>query len=167
MNLFRSMGVSASGLRANRLLIDAVSLNLANVQTTRTDEGGPYRKRKVIFSSPTQSQNFLEVLNRRLYTVTPLFRTHPHHFPFLTIHDVRKESEEAVKAELFVATEDYQLIYDPNHPDADGMGYIKLPNINVVEEMVNLLRALRNFEANITAFNASKDMVLKALEIGR
>ncbi len=161
------MGVSASGLRANRLVIDAVSLNLANVQTTRTDEGGPYRKRKVIFSSPTQTQNFLEVLNKRLYTATTLLRTHPNHLPILTSQYGGGEREDAVKAELFVGPEDYQLVYDPNHPDSDRMGYIKLPNINVVEEMVNLLRALRSFEANITAFNAAKDMVLKALEIGR
>lgn len=161
------MGVSASGLRANRLVIDAVSLNLANVQTTRTDDGGPYRKRKVIFTSPTQFQTFLEVLNKRLHTVTPLFKTHPHHFPFLTLQNDRMQKEEAVKAELFIVPEDYQLIYDPKHPDSDAMGYLKLPNVNVVEEMVNLLRALRNFEANITAFNAAKDMVLKALEIGR
>ncbi|MGQ9847463.1 MAG: flagellar basal body rod protein FlgC [Bacteroidales bacterium] len=168
MNLFRSMEISASGLKAQRLAIDAISLNLANIQTTKTDEGGPYRKRKAVFFSPHQSQSFREILDKSLFTVTPLLRTHPNHLNMLILpHGVMPDIREEVEAELYVSPDDYKLIFDPNHPDSDEKGYLRLPNINVIEEMVNLLNALRNFEANITAFNASKDMILKALEIGR
>jgi len=168
MNLFKAMEVSASGLRSQRLVIDSVSLNLANIQTTRTEEGGPYRRRRVVFSAPPQTQNFLEIFENRLGGMGNLRRTHPNHFPVLPLRLIRREEEwERVRAETVVSPEEYQIVFDPSHPDADEFGYLRLPNINLVEEMVTLLKALRNFEANVTAFNAAKDMFLKALEIGR
>lgn len=161
------MGVSAKGLQAQRAVIDAVSLNLANIQTTRTEDGGPYRRRRVIFSTPP-SNNFLEILEGRLGGGVLLYRTHPNHLPPLNIRFVEKEEGiEGVRAETWVGADEFQMVFDPMHPDADEFGYLRLPNINVIEEMVILLKALRNFEANITSFNSAKDMFLKALEIGR
>lgn len=167
MNLVQAMGVSAKGLQAQRMVMDTVSLNLANIQTTRSEEGGPYRKRRVIFSAPP-SQNFLETLEGRLGGIGLLYRTHPNHLPPLAIRFVEKGGGiEGVRAETWVGQDEFQMVFDPMHPDADEFGYLRLPNINVIEEMVILLKALRNFEANVTSFNAAKDMFLKALEIGR
>lgn len=161
------MGLSAKGLQAQRMVIDTVSLNLANIQTTRSEEGGPYRRRRVVFSA-SPPQNFLEILGGHLRGASLLYRTHPNHLPTLNIRFVEKEGEiEGVRAETWVGPDEFQMVFDPMHPDADEFGYLRLPNINVIEEMVMLLKALRNFEANVTSFNAAKDMFLKALEIGR
>jgi flagellar basal-body rod protein FlgC len=145
MDLFKSMGISASGLQAQRVMVNAISTNLANVHTTRTDEGGPYRRKQAIFSTSPLPQNFPELLSTRM-----------------------GQQPTGVKAEV---VEDFnkkgEMIYDPSHPDADESGVVYLPNVNVVEEMVSLLGAMRSYEANVTAFNTAKQMAMKALEIGR
>jgi flagellar basal-body rod protein FlgC len=145
MDLFKSMGISASGLQAQRVMVNAISTNLANVHTTRTDEGGPYRRKQAIFSTSPLPQNFPELLSTRM-----------------------GQQPTGVKAEV---VEDFnrrgEMIYDPSHPDADESGLVSLPNVNVVEEMVSLLGAMRSYEANVTAFNTAKQMAMKALEIGR
>ena len=145
MELFKSMGISASGLQAQRVMVNVISTNLANVHTTRTPEGGPYRRRQAIFSTSPLSQTFPELLSARM-----------------------GQQPTGVKAEVI---EDYnrkgEMIYDPSHPDADESGVVSLPNVNVVEEMVALLGAMRSYEANVTAFNTAKTMALKSLEIGK
>lgn len=168
MNLFRAMGLSANGLHAQRVAIDAISMNLANVQTTRTDEGGPYRRRQVVFSDSSMDQRFTEMFSKRIEMAGRPRTTHPNHFPRLDIPfgEDRKERS-GVQSEMMEDPSGYQMVYDPSHPDADEGGYLYLPNINVIEEMVNLMKAVRSYEANVTAFNASKSMALKALEIGR
>jgi flagellar basal-body rod protein FlgC len=145
MDLFKSMGISASGLQAQRVMVNVISTNLANVHTTRTDEGGPYRRKQAIFSTSPLSQNFQDLLSTRM-----------------------GQQPTGVKAEV---VEDYsrkgEMIYDPSHPDADESGVVYLPNVNVVEEMVSLLGAMRSYEANVTAFNTAKQMAMKSLEIGK
>lgn len=144
MDLFKAMEISASGLRAQRTRVEAISSNLANVATTRADEGGPYRRRETVFASDPISTPFSNLLAGSMGKDPP-----------------------GVKAEVVESEGEIKEIYDPSHPDADERGYVMLPNVNLVEEMVDLLSALRNYEANVTAFNSAKSMVMKALEIGK
>ena len=143
MGLFESMKVSASGLNAQRKVIQTVATNLANAHTTRTESGGPYLRKQAVLSEIPPGDGFAQVLNHRMGANLP-----------------------AVKAEVVEDTQGLKVVFDPSHPDADGSGTVTLPNVNVVEEMVDLLRATRNYEANVTAFNSAKSMALKALEIG-
>jgi flagellar basal-body rod protein FlgC len=145
MDLFRAMEISASGLNAQRTVTQAISMNLANIQTTRTGEGGPYVRRQAVLSPSPISSDFSGILTNRLN-------------PELM----------GVKADIQVDdTRSPQMVYDPSHPHADEYGYVALPNVNMLEEMVALLAAARSYEANVTAFNSAKSMVLKALEIGK
>lgn len=147
MSLFHSIDVSASGLTAQRLRMDAVSDNIANVNTTRTQAGGPYRRKIVVFESREPEKNFSDFLqnsmeNQRLGNGVRVVRIGEDSSPF-------------------------KMVYDPNHPDADARGYVRMPNVNIVTEMVDMISATRAYEANVTAVKASKDIALKALEIGR
>jgi flagellar basal-body rod protein FlgC len=145
MDLFTAMTVSATGLNAQRTVINVISTNLANAQTTRTEEGGPYRRKQALLSPAPPTGNFPEVLSR---TINPQVT--------------------GVKAEIVEGgSTDFKVIHDPAHPDADETGSVTLPNVNIMEEMVNLLRATRSYEANVSTFNAAKHMALKALEIGK
>jgi len=142
------MQISASGLQAQRVVIKVIAENMANAQTTRTEEGGPYlRKQAVLSPSPVPS--------------SPLS-------PFSHLLSSRM-GEEPVGVKVIDIQEDIygvKTVYDPSHPDADETGLVSLPNVNVMEEMVALLGASRVYEANVTAFNAAKTMTMKSLEIG-
>ena len=144
MDLFKTMEISASGLQAQRTMINVISMNLANVHTTRTVEGGPYRRKQTIFSLAPLPEKFRGLLYRRMGQEPP-----------------------GVKVDVVEDPRKLEMIFDPSHPDADETGYLFLPNVNVVEEMTNLLAALRSFEANVTVFNSAKNMALKSLEISR
>jgi len=168
MDLFKAMGISASGLHAQRVAINGISMNLANMQTTRAEGGEPYRKRRVVLSSHSVDQRFTDILLNKLQVAGHLRRTHLNHFPETTFSPWEmNEGMRGVNAELIVDPSGYKMIYDPSHPDADASGYVLLPDINPIEEMVALLLAVRSYEANVTAFNAAKTMALRALEIGR
>ncbi|MBM4340041.1 MAG: flagellar basal body rod protein FlgC [Deltaproteobacteria bacterium] len=168
MNIFRSMGISSGGLQVQRRVMDAISLNLANVQTTRGSGGEPYRRKRVVFSNGPVDLHFSEMLSGRLRMAGHLYRTHPDHFGRMEIGGRGLPAEEAtIQAATLDDLRPFQMVYDPSHPDADKDGYVFLPNINIVEEMVDMMRAVRSYEANITAFNAAKNMALRALEIGR
>ena len=143
-------------------------MNLANVHTTKTEEGGPYRRKRTVLSTIPVSQPFTEILSNRIEGVGRLKRSHPDHFPLAEILPRRMNLEkEGVSAEMIEDRKESKMIYDPTHPDADETGYVQTPNINLIEEMVDLMGAVRSYEANVTAFNAAKNMALKALEIGR
>jgi flagellar basal-body rod protein FlgC len=146
MNLFDSLQISASGLHSQRTVITVISENMANVHTTRTEEGGPYlRKRAILTPARIPSDSpFFELLNRRMGR-EPLG---------VKVLDVVQDSE------------GLKTLFDPSHPDADETGLVSMPNVNLMEEMVALLAASRVFEANVAAFNAAKTMALKSLEIG-
>ena len=145
MDFFNALHVSASGLSAQRLRMNLISANLANMNTTRTKTGGPYRRQDPVFSAQAPATSFREMLRNR-----------------------RKEMVKEV-AVIGIVQDRRQPIrrYDPQHPEADENGYVALPNINVMEEMVNMISATRSYEANVTAIKAAKDMALKALEIGQ
>ncbi len=140
--MFDVFSVSASGMEAQRIRMNIIASNLANVDTTRTPQGGPYRRRDVVFT--TDGDNFSRLLARGMDG---------------SLSGVRVVGVVEDKRPL-------KLVYDPGHPDADESGYVSYPNVNVVEEMVNMLSAVRSYEANVTAFKASRDMILRALEIG-
>lgn len=146
MSLFDAMGASSSGLSAQRLRMNVISSNIANINTTRTPSGGPYRRRETIFAALPSETNFLDELHSA-------------------------EKNDAVRHVKVVGiVEDGRapiMKYDPTHPDANEEGYVEMPNIDITEEMVNLMQSRRSFEASIAAFNATKNMALKALEIGK
>lgn len=146
MSFFSSMNSSASGLTAQRLRMDIISQNIANVNTTKTENGGPY-KRKVVMLEEQQDNKFSNVLD-----------------------DYMNEYNTSGGVKVSKIVEDskpFTKVYDPTHPDAREDGYVLMPNVNIIEEMVNMISANRSYEANITAINASKSMSSKALEIGR
>lgn len=141
MRLINSLGISASGLTAERLRMDLISGNIANINTTRTAEGGPYRRRVAVFAEQ------LEQALRRGSSIP--------------------QGKGVQVVGIMEDSSPPKLVYDPSHPDADEEGYVHLPNINIVNEMVDMITATRSYEANVTALNAGKSMALKALEIGR
>lgn len=145
MDLLKSMRISSSGLSANLKRIEATNSNIANAQTTRTAEGGPYRRKQVVLGSEPARDNFADVLEGEI--------------------DAQAQTVHAT--EVISANEPPILKFDPNHPDADEKGYVAMPNINVMKEMADLVTAQRAYEANITTLNTTKSMAMKALEIGR
>ncbi len=145
MNFFDSMRTSASGLTAQRLRMNLVSSNLANTDTTRTEQGGPYQRKEPVFAATPIQSAFGDVLQAELSNKPSE----------VNVVDVINDQREPL------------LKFDPMHPDADSRGYVSMPNINVMEEMVNMMTASRSYEANVTAISTSKNMVQKALEIGR
>ncbi len=148
MGLFNSFNISASALTAQRLRMDVISQNIANVNTTRTEDGTPYRRKTVVFQEKESEMSFSQYLSEQSRS------------RFLTGGGVR----------VTQITEDltpFKEVYDPSHPDADENGIVRMPNVEIVTEMVNMISATRAYEANITALNASKSMAAKALEIGR
>jgi flagellar basal-body rod protein FlgC len=146
MNFLSAMGVSSSGMSAQRFRMNIISSNIANAQTTRTPEGGPYRRRSVIFGALPAPRTFEEELRSQVKPHEPL------HAKVLGV---------AVDERPPV------LKYDPSHPDSNEEGYVAMPNVDPTEEMVNLMLATRSYQANVAAFNATKNMALRALEIGR
>jgi flagellar basal-body rod protein FlgC len=139
MDIFTTFDISASALKAQRIRLNTISSNLANVETTSTPEGGPYKKKSVYFQSKPIS--FKEELDSSLQGVE--------------VTKILEDSEEPKK------------MYDPSHPDAGADGYVAMPNISVLKEMVDMMSATRSYEANTTVIKSAKRMALKALEIGR
>lgn len=138
MGSFSSFDVSASGIYAQRVRLDIIAENVANAEATRTAEGGPYRRQRVAFKAA---------------------------------YDDAMGSGNGVKGvEVDGVVEDptdFRTVLDPGHPDADANGYVRMPNVNVVEEMVDMISATRAYEANVTALNAAKSMIASAIDIGK
>ena len=138
MGLFQSFNISASGMTAERFRTDVIAQNIANVTTTRTADGTPYRRKVVTFAEKRLTP-FDEMLNRQRYSYKG---------DGVKVTSVQEDT-----------TSDYIMEYDPAHPDADENGYVSYPNVNIVTEMTNLIDASRGYEANATAFEASKAIV--------
>ncbi|MFP4465468.1 MAG: flagellar basal body rod protein FlgC [Candidatus Goldiibacteriota bacterium] len=148
MSVFGAFAISASGLTAERLRMDVISNNIANVNTTQTLEGGPYQRQRVLFEPRGEKAQFL--------------------FPAFFDKSKQAENLKGVKVTGVInSPEPSKLVFDPGHPDADRTGYVKMPNVNIVKEMVDMISATRAYEANVTALNSAKTMANKALEIGR
>ncbi len=145
MDLFTSMQTSASALTAERTRMNLISGNLANANTTRTPEGGPYKRKDAIFAATPLEGQFGRVLDSA----------------------TRQQVRQVTVTEVVEDKNPPRMQYDPNHPDADAQGYVAMPNVNVVEEMTDMISATRVYEANVMAAQAAKNMALKTLELGR
>lgn len=147
MGYFSALETSASGLTAQRLRMDIISQNITNANTTRTDQGGPYRRKVVLFASREETKPFSE---------------------YLSGASREKLGLKGVRAVKIVEDRTpFRRVYEPGHPDADEDGYVLMPNVDIATEMVNMISATRAYEANVTAINATKAMAMKALDIGK
>ena len=145
MDLMKCIDVAASGMSAQRTRMNIISMNLANANTTRTADGTPYRRKTSIFETVPIDNSF-----------EAQFRD-----------SMERELCGVRVSDIVPVPGDFKKIFDPSHPDADENGYVYLPNVNLVQEMVQMLNANRSYEANATAIRAAKEMALRALEIGR
>ena len=141
MNFLKSLETSASGLYAQRKRMDIIASNLANIETTRTEKGGPYRRKMVVMRTKEMDQDFDKMFNSSVKGVQ--------------IEDIVEDQTP------------FKKVYNPSHPDADSDGYLYKPNVDLIVETTNMMMARRAFEANIAAIKATRQMVIKALEIGR
>ncbi len=145
MDFFDALHISSSGLSAQRLRMNLIAANLANMNTTRTKAGGPYRRKDPVFAAQAPAASFREMLGMRQREL----------LKEVAVVGIVEDSRPPIKK------------HDPTHPDADENGYVSMPNINLMEEMVNMISATRSYEANVTAIQSAKAMALKALEIGQ
>jgi flagellar basal-body rod protein FlgC len=150
MDLYRILTVSSAGMNAQRDRMSVVSGNLVNSETTRTPEGGPYRRRDIIFqAAPVEEENFSSLMT------VGVSQQWPSGILTVEVAGVRESSKAP------------RRVYDPEHPDADAQGYVFYPDINVMEEMADLMSAVRSYEANLAVFNATKGLVRRLLDFGR
>lgn len=138
MGIFDSFNINSSGLSLERIKLDTISTNIANVNTTRTENDGPYRRKEVVFEESLKQQ---------------------------TSNNVMKSY--GVKTTGILEDQEVKRVYQPEHPDSDEYGYLELTNVNLSDEMINMMNTLRTYEANASAFESSKNMMKKALEISK
>lgn len=143
MSIFNSMKINASGLTLERLKMDVISTNIANINTTRTEKGGPYCRKEVVFR-----ESLIDEKNK-------------------STGETKKKSFGVKVTGILEQEDSLRRVYDPRHPDADEEGYVLMPNVNLADEMIALLHTQRTYEANATALNASKSILKKALEISK
>jgi len=144
MNVFTAMEIAASGLNAQRTRMNVLASNLANARTTQTEEGGPYRRRDPVFRAVPVNQRIVDAKDAQ----------HAENAFMVEVPEIRQDEGPG------------QRVYDPAHPDADDDGYVEMPNVNVVEEMVNMITASRAYESNVTLMQSLKGMAQSALTIG-
>jgi len=144
MDIFQSLKTSASALQAQQIRLNTISSNLANIETTRTPEGGPYKRKAVVFKTTTDA-SFEKQLD----------------------HSLKGAVQGVEVSEIVTDNSPPKTLYDPSHPDADANGYVAVPDIDLLEEMADLMSATRSYEANVTVIKSAKRMALKALEIGK
>jgi len=144
--MFEALNISATGLTAQRLRMDVISENIANINTTRTTEGGSYKRKFTLFQeigAPGFDRLFQNALNAPALAAG------------VRVSEIAPDNSQGGR------------VYEPGHPDADADGYVTMPNVNIVEEMVDMISASRSYEANVTALNSSKAMIAKTMEISR
>jgi len=161
--IFRAMQISASGLSAQRQKMNSVASNIANVETSKTPEGGPYKRKKVSLSEVKDVKDFASYIEDQS---GKLRSTNPRHISggFSSISKKVEISEVSSKEETN-PDGPVKLVYDPSHPDADENGYVTLPNINIINEMVDMMDASRAYEANLSSMKTARDMADKALDM--
>ncbi|HBD63466.1 MAG TPA: flagellar basal body rod protein FlgC [Clostridiales bacterium] len=143
MSFLQSLNISGSGLTAQRLRMDIISENIANIDTTRTENGDPYRRKMVVLSSTSGFRNMM----------------------IKNISDYEADGVEVT--EILEDPGEFKLSYDPEHPDADENGFVRLPNVDSLKETIDMMESYRAYQANLAALNTMKQMAAKALEIGR
>ncbi|MCI1965309.1 MAG: flagellar basal body rod protein FlgC [Oscillospiraceae bacterium] len=148
MAFLSSLDISGSALTASRLRMDVISENIANASTTRTQAGGPYRRKMVVYRSADQKDSFRSLLDQKL--------------------EPDSQAMGGVQVEKIVEDQTpFNTVYDPSHPDADAQGYVQMPNVDVTKETMDMMSVTRAYSANINALGAVKNMAAKALEIGK
>ncbi len=165
IGMFSGLNISATALRAQRVRQNVIASNLANAETTRTSEGGPYRRQSVVLKAdPMEAEKKFVFAPEKLRG----FTSHEDHIaipqPGFPLDKDRIGSGVEVAA-IEKDANPPRLVYDPSHPDANEQGYVAMPNVNVVQEMTDMISATRSYEASVTAMNSAKAMLLKALEI--
>lgn len=153
MAFLSSMNIVASGMTAQQLRLDVISENITNSNTTRTEGGGAYRRKMVVFEAETGRDEFRKVMTKAANGMVP---------------NEGYGNAGGVKVTAIVEDpSDLKMVYDPTHPDADENGYVAMPNVDMVKETTDAMAATQAYSANVTAFNALKTVVAKGLEIGR
>jgi len=151
MSFWNMLRIGSSALSAQRLRLDLISNNIANIETTSTEEGGPYRRQDVRFRARESGGGFADLIRSRI-----------------TGRGSLGQGDGGVQvAEILEDDSPGPRIYDPDHPDADEEGYVEYPNVDLAVEMTNMLSATRSYEANLSVIDAAKRMALKSLEIGK
>ncbi len=149
MAFLSSMNISASGMTAQKLRMDIIAENITNINTTRTEEGGPYQRKMVVFQA-VESDSFKNQLESAISA------------------NAKPQADAGViVTEIAEDPTDFKAVYNPTHPDADENGYVLMPNVDLIVETVDSMEASRAYQANVTSFNAVKSMASSALEIGR
>lgn len=144
MDFLTALEISGSALKAQRIRLNVGSMNMANANTTRTMEGGPYRAKSVVFQAMPVQGTFAG-----------------------SLADASRSLNRVEVAEVKEDTTPFKEVYDPSHPDADENGIVTMPNVNTVEQLIDIMEAQRDYGANVSAMEAAKSMALKALDIGR
>lgn len=165
MNLLNASKISGTALAAHRHKLNVIAENLANVDTTRTKDGGPYKRKMVVFKGD-DIESFKSVIEKkRMKKESSGIELSPIEFK----EDKKESKGTGVKVDQVIESqEDFRLVYNPAHPDADpDTGYVQMPNVDHLTEIADMLVAKRSYEASVTALSATKDMILKALEIGK
>lgn len=145
MDFLTSMKISSAGLSVQRQRMETIASNLANAETTRTAEGGPYRRQDVVVSSIPMDDEFAAVLKTEL----------------------GEKLTQALVTRVIRDQNEPRVVFNPSHPDANEAGYVAMPNIDTIIEMVNMITTARSFEANVTAIEAAKSLAMRAIELGR
>lgn len=149
MAFLSSLDISGSALTAERLRMDVISENMANASTTRTEAGGPYRRKMVVFQSAETPQNtFRDMMEKRM-------------------NGAGQVGGGVKVTQIVEDPSELTPVYDPTNPDANAQGYVMMPNVDPIKETLDMMSATRSYDANLTAFNALKQMAAKALEMGR
>lgn len=147
MAFLNSLNISGSALTASRLRMDIVSENIANASTTRTEQGGPYRRKVVVYQA-AEGSDFRSLLAKNMASASA--------------------ENKGVKVAAIVEDQTpFNVVYDPENPDANEQGYVEMPNVDFVKETIDMMAATRAYDANLTVLNAVKSMAAKALEVGR
>jgi flagellar basal-body rod protein FlgC len=161
--IFSAIEISGKGMSVQRRKMNVVSENIANAETTQTETGGPYRRKRIEISADSEKIPFKTILQK---SQNGLIRTHSAHIEAPPMTSKFYGSVEVANGkEISEGPDSYKLVYDPGHPDSDEEGYVKMPDIEVINEMVDMIAANRTYEANAMAVSASKEMAKNALDI--
>ena len=153
MAFLSTISIIGSGLTAQHLRLDVISENVTNIQTTRTEEGGPYRRKVVVFEAMEGRESFRNVMARAMTGL---------------VSNAGQENTAGVRVvEIADDPSDFKLKYDPTDPDANEDGYVELPNVDLVKEITDAMAASQSYSANVTTFNVLKSVISSGLEIGR
>ncbi len=164
-SLFSTMDISAQGLSVNRTKMNVIAENIANAETTKTESGEAYRRKIVkVQNGNHERKSFSQYMKDNNLDLTQTEQVHMPDKPFEYPYTDQKAGVHV--SGIVKDNSAFKMVYDPSHPDANEQGYLEMPNINIVQEMVDMITASRSYEANVTSLNSSKDMIRNALKIG-